>query len=479
MHQNTSIVRTTFQWRRAVYLLSLFVGTLSLALMFPPNSEALSGSVTFKAVTPFASLDSNNAVASGPHAMYVQVNVTNTSGTTMTSLLATFNGFTNTAIANLGTGELSARYIGTLAPNAVVKLYWFVTYTSTIGVSANYSVTLSDGNAGTISSGPLNLKTRSELSAQAGGDVLNNVLGSGMVLGQIVPLTVTYNFGNNNNGDLGFQPVGNPDFRADCFELTSMAVFSTSGFTSGPVVAGASDLYYPSGVNTSGSGNPAKVIYQFRAKCVGASTTVKPFSDMLSGGQEKYTSNFGAVSTIITFPATTNAFTFMKSVDPINPPNGGTVTYTVLITNSSAFNTLLDAITDTLPTSATFGSVVASSNVNPANSSQSPTFGITGTAVWRSMPMQSWQVPANGALQLIYTTTLPNITDFYTNSVNISAGNVEMGPMIARAVVGTPTVVKVDHFNAASNWSDVSGNFMPIIALLGASILSALGARRR
>jgi hypothetical protein len=55
---------------------------------------------------------------------------------------------------------------------------------------------------------------------------------------------------------------------------------------------------------------------------------------MLSGGQEKYTGNFGAVSTIITFPIATNPFTFTKSVRPIVVPPGGSVTYTVRVTNS-------------------------------------------------------------------------------------------------------------------------------------------------
>ena len=466
-------------WRRALLLLVLFLATLTGALIFPPGTDALGGSASFKAVTPFATLDSNNAVASGPHAMYLQVNVTNTSGTTMTNLSATFNGFTSTAVANLGTGELALHYIGTLAPNAVAKLYWFVTYTTTIGASTNYSVTLSDNNPGTLSSGPLNLKTRSELSAQAGGDVLNDLLGSGMVLGQIIPLTVTYDFGNSNSGDLGLQPVGNSDFDANCFELTSMSVYSTSGFTSGPVVAGASDLYYPSGVNTSGSSNPVKAVYKFRAKCTGVSTVVKPFSDMLSGGQEKYTSNFGAVSTIITFPVATNPFTFTKSVTPTYLSQGGSVTYTVRVTNSSVFDSLFDVISDTLPGGASFGNVVANSDVNAANSSAVPAFGTTGTAVWRSLPTQSWQVPANGGLVLIYTATLPNVSDFYTNSVTLLAGNVQMGPVWARAIVGTPTAVRVEQFSATAALFASQDDAMFLIMVMVAGVFVALGLRRR
>src|SRR5919198_527889 len=110
--------------RRLGGLLALFLLTIAVAVLFPMPADALSGAVVFRAVTPFATLDSNNAIASGPHAMYIQVNVTNTSGTTFTNLLATFNGFTSTAVASLNTGESALRYIGTLAPGAVAKLYW-------------------------------------------------------------------------------------------------------------------------------------------------------------------------------------------------------------------------------------------------------------------------------------------------------------------------------------------------------------------
>ena len=472
-------IPTPSRWRRALFLLVVFLATLAGALIFPASTDALGGSASFKGVTPFATLDSNNAVASGPHAMYLQVNVTNTSGTTMTNLSATFNGFVNTAVASLGTGESTSRYLGTLAPNAVAKLYWYVTYTTTIGASTNYSVTLSDANPGTIGSGPLTLTTRSELSANAGGQVVSDLLGSGMVLGQIIPLTVTYDFGNSNNGDLGFQPVGNPDFNANCFELTSMTVFSLTGFTSGPVVVGASDLYYPSGVNTSGTNNPLTTVYKFRAKCTGVSTVVEPFSDMKSGGPEKYTGNFGAVSTIITFPVATNPFTFTKSVTPTYLSQGGSVTYTVRVTNSSVFDSLFDVISDTLPGGASFGNVDANSDVNMANSSAVPAFGTTGTAVWRSLPTQSWQVPANGGLVLIYTATLPNVSDFYTNSVTFLAGNVQMGPVWARTIVGTPTAVRVEQFSATAALQASQDDAMFLIMVMVAGVFVALGVRRR
>ena len=48
--------------------------------------------------------------------------------------------------------------------------------------------------------------------------------------------------------------------------------------------------------------------------------------------------------------AATNPFTISKSASPASLPNGGTATYTVLITNTSSFASSITRINDLLPT---------------------------------------------------------------------------------------------------------------------------------
>ena len=80
---------------------------------------------------------------------------------------------------------------------------------------------------------------------------------------------------------------------------------------------------------------------------------------------------------------------------------------------------------------------------------------------------------------MIYTATLPNVSDFYTNSVTLLAGNVQMGPVWARAIVGTPTAVRVEQFSATAALLASQDDAMFLIMVMVAGVFVALGLRRR
>jgi hypothetical protein len=241
----------------------------------------------------------------------------NTSASTLAGLSASFGGFTSPAFA-LANGELANRYIGTLAPNATASLFWYVDYTCTIGIASNYTVVVADSGPGTVTSSPLALTTRSEISALAGGNVGTVVLGQGAVVGQIVPYTVTYLFGNPSSGaDAMIQPAGNTNFASSCYRLVSDQIVA-SNFTTGPLTGADNQLYFTA--VSGGSSNSATVVYLFQALCTGITTTAAPFADQKSGGPVKYTANYSTSVTVITMPAATNAFTIGKSASPAYLP---------------------------------------------------------------------------------------------------------------------------------------------------------------
>ena len=74
-------------------LLAGFLATAMTGFALTTGDASISG------MTPYAALDSNNACAAGPRAMFVQANVKNTSGATLAGLSASFGGFTSTAFA--------------------------------------------------------------------------------------------------------------------------------------------------------------------------------------------------------------------------------------------------------------------------------------------------------------------------------------------------------------------------------------------
>jgi uncharacterized repeat protein (TIGR01451 family) len=432
----------------SAYRLLLALGIAPLCILLPTAAHAVtSGQVQVTAITPFAAIDSNNACTEGPTAMYVQVNVKNTSSTTLTNLSANINTFTNSKF-KLKTGELPDRFIGNLAPNATASLYWFVSYCESGNADAqatNYSVTLTDG-VGPFTQTGLSLTARSSIKAAAGGDVASLSIGSGVVAGQIVKLTVNYSFGNPASAaDVQIQPAGNVSFNPACYQLKN-AVINTSSFTTGPVTGSSEKLYF-TGVN-GGASNALTVFYFFKALCTNQSTIAKPFAEQKSGGPQKYTGNF---STLLgaTLPQPTNPFIITKAVSSTSPSPlptaGGTATYTITIENTSSFESRIEKIVDVLPTGLSFLSTSSgtgsTSSTILSNSSKQPTTGATGTIEWVAQPSATaandlYVVPAKSSIKLIYSVTVPSGDNSYLNSATAQVGTLSIGPATAIVAVG-------------------------------------------
>ncbi|KAB8140884.1 DUF11 domain-containing protein [Chloroflexia bacterium SDU3-3] len=436
------------RWVMVAFLWSLFIPQSVFALS--------SGDLTFTLVTPYLTQDSNNSCAAGPKAMYIEVLVTNPAGGTgaITNLTANLSAFAGAAGVVLDSGESSSRYIGTLADGASFPLYFYVNYPCQAGsnppaLTSAFTVTVNDGVTAALTSSTLTLTTRSEVSANAGGQVLNSVIGPGAVIGQIIPMTVNYDFGNPGGAQLAMiQPAGNVNFDSGCFRLMSTDITAVTGFTAGLTTA-ADDRLYFTGVSGASS-NTATVVYYFKMLCQGASTIANPYSDLTSGGQLKYTGNFGfcssanAVCPSYTPPA--NPFTITKTVSPTSLPTGGTATYTVVIANPSAYASKIDRITDVLPAGVSFGALSAGSQVTVANSSSTPSAGATGTINFVGVPTTScvggscngsYDIAANGTLTLVYTANVPNTAGSYTNSASSTIGSVSIGPSSATVAVGS------------------------------------------
>src|SRR5512138_1176880 len=155
-----------------------------LASTTPPRAFALSaGDLTFTLVTPFLSQDSNNSCAAGPKASYIEVLVTNPAGGTgtLTNLAASLSAFAGAAGVTLDSGETATRYIGALADGASFPLYFYVNYPCQLGsnppgITSTFTVAVSDGVTAPLTSSTLTLTTRSEVSANAGGNVLSSTI---------------------------------------------------------------------------------------------------------------------------------------------------------------------------------------------------------------------------------------------------------------------------------------------------------------
>jgi uncharacterized repeat protein (TIGR01451 family) len=426
--------------RRGATLALLFLLALSPLLRPAGSAYALSpGAVSITMTTdPLLVVDSNSPCVQGPNAAYIGFRVTNTSGALLSNLQATLSGFTG-AFALTG-GQVATQYIGQLAAGASDTVYWYITYPCVTGLSNILTVTVSDANPGTVS-GTGTVTTDSSISANAGALVQSATVGAGAVVGQIITLDVTYSFGNANAGDVyNIQPSGSPTFNAVPVKATDQ-------------------LYFTAAANQGGSGFLVTMRYYFIYLCANTTTTAIPYAAQTSGANNrKYTGNYGFCGpnslACTAYPPATNPFTISKRVSPTTlPAGGGTVTYTVVVTNGSSFTSSISSLTDALPGGVQFQAMVTgagnTSTTISANSSQQPAAGATGTLVWKGekddspFPYKSFVVPANSTIKLVYTALVPATTGLYQNTVNATVGSVTIGPVSAYVYVGSPLAVNI------------------------------------
>ena len=400
---------------------------------FAGEARAAAPGVSISMISaPQLTLDSNKPCQEGPRAAYVAFRVTNTSGAQLTNLRATISGFAN-GIA-LGGGQAAEQYIGALAAGANRVLYWFVAYPCTFGNASTLVVTVTDNTAGSTQ-GSGTVTTFSMVSAQAGGVLMTGTLGPGAVVGQVIDFDVAYEFGGSDAGDsFNLQVAGNQAFNAGCFQLLRMRAVST-GVSAIPL-NDPDRPYFVSNVKQTGQGHPVTIRYSFKYLCAGVSSTARPYGNQYSGGQLKYSSNYESFVGP-TLPIATEPFDVAKLASPTQLPSGGSVTYTVTITNPSAFTAEVDSLVDSLPSGVAFAALAAGSGVTALNSGSVPTAGATGRIVFRGNPGSSYVLPAGGSLTLAYTATVTSTAGRYVNSVFAQTGSTLLGSGRDTVVVGT------------------------------------------
>ena len=375
-------------------------------------------------------IDSNkscNVNPEGPLATYVAYEFCNTTGVSTAPLEATFSiSGTN---FSLGGGQTATQSLGVLAPGECATLFWYIVYPCTEEVGT-VTVELKDSSNNTILIENSTISTLKGPSANATG-LLGGVGLTSSGVGQVTSYDVTYNFGSTPAGGLiSFQPAGNIDFDAGCFQLIGLEIINSD---IPDVVVGTIDemVFYLNNAIT-GSGNKVVVKYYFKNKCVGVSTMASPYAYGVSGTQLKYTGNFDDPTYFGEFPITENNLSISKTVSTsIVTAAPNTITYTVAITNSGTSAASIDKITDVLPSPLQFNAIDISSDIQATNMSSMPVANATGTLEFiggseaSTYPYTEFLIPGNSTVNLVYNVTVPSgITDGdYTNSATFTTGS--------------------------------------------------------
>ena len=431
----------------AVRALFAVLAALAMLLLAPVTARAggtrLPLPLTVVQVSDTALTLDSNSPTTGPRAQYVAYRITNTSPLAVSNLSATIAGFAGGI--TLQSGQSATQYVGTLAAGASETLFWFVSYPATYNVRQVLTVTVTDG-AGNSAAGAGAVRTVSMISAEAGGLASTSSIGAGAVIGQLIPLTVGFRFKGWKAGDtFNLQPAGNTAFDAGCFQMVSSIIVTADAPLSTVIPPGTADRqFFRATVASSGGGSQwnVSIRYMFRYLCAGATTTPLPYSNMLSGTQLKYSASYGVgggdPGPIPPAPSPSASFAVGKAASPAQLANGGTVTYTVTVRNTSTFDVTIDSIQDVLPAGATYVGLAAGSGVTTANSGSVPAFGASGTIVFRaSSPGVTYAIAAGDSLRLIYTVLLPAAAGQYVNGASSYVGSTLIGSASATVAVGS------------------------------------------
>lgn len=395
-------------WLLALVLLLMGVGaeTAQAQLTITPTTWNVIG------------LDSNK-VTDGPNVFPVGARVCNTSGTLLNNVVANFVWDSSNIYLNLTEGStISAR---TLAAGACVDFYFNVTVTrnnSAYNTARRFHITASADGTGTISTPTPRELFIERLVSQGRNDIISISGPTTVYVGNTYNYTVNAETAPGGYEQLeAFLHLSNIIFQVQAVATTYT---TPAGATNNKIYADACGW---DNVPTSGSyrscigppnysggkaGDVISTTYTVKVLSTGTTTISSVIYDF-SGSSFHYNADFGQNTLSVT--ALPPPLTLAKIVDKSLLLNGGTVNYTLRLTNASAYSMTVNDFVDTLPSSPASPAYVAGSSAFNGAAIGNPT--ISGqTLTWTGI----FVVPAGTTRDLTFQATLPNTVGTYTNS---------------------------------------------------------------
>ncbi|MBL4745841.1 MAG: hypothetical protein JKY08_05690, partial [Flavobacteriaceae bacterium] len=386
-----------------------------------------------------------DASPEGPFANYMTYSIKNIDPILSTGIIEAKMTITDASgfgfsLGTAGIEQQSTQTIGVIAPGEEVTLYWFVGYpcvtgteTKAAGIEVSVHNVIDQFEVGTT--GNELITVESAISAKATGILGAQNVTSVTGVGQLTEMLVNYEFGTTSIGsDISFQPAGNIDFDAKCFQLVGVKVMLTDFPEDIPL--GIEDkLAFTTTVVKNGKGNRINVKYYFINRCTNTSTTSKPFAYGLSGTQEKYTGNFETPdpSTVIQSIEINNTTPILIKKSLLNIGIQGipsTLTYQISLENTSSQGASIEIVEDILPVGFSFNAIENSGDIKADDFSSIPINGATNTITFRGgtdasvFPFKEIYIPANTTKTLIYSVNVaPTVLDGdYVNSARYIIG---------------------------------------------------------
>lgn len=363
-------------------------------------------------------LDSNR-VTSGPNVFPVGARVCNTGGTLLNNLVANFVWDTTNVYINLTEGNsLTSR---TLAAGACVDYYFNVTITrsnAAYGARRRFHITASaDGTATVSTPTPRELYVE-QLVSQARNDIKSISGPTTVYVGNTYNYTVNAETAPGGYAQLeAFLHLSNIIFQVQSVSTTySTPTGATNnkiyadacGWNNVPTSASYLSCIGPTNYTGGKAGDLISTTYTVKVLSTGTTTISSVIYDF-SGSSFHYNADFGA--DVLAVTALPPPLTLSKTANTNLLFGGGTVNYTLRLTNTSSYSMTVNDFVDTLPTSPAAATYVAGSSTFNNVAIGNPT--ISGsTLTWTAL----FVIPAGQTRDLKFQVTLPASVGTYVNS---------------------------------------------------------------
>lgn len=400
-------------------------------------------------------LDSNRAT-DGPNVFPVGARVCNTGGALLNNVVANFVWDTSNAYINLTEGStLSSR---TLSTGACVDYYFNVTITrsnSAYGARRRFHITASADGTGTVSTPTPRELYVEQLVSQSRNDIKSISGPTTVYVGNTYNYTVNAETAPGGYAQLeAFLHLSNIIFQVQSVSTT----YSTpAGATNNKIYADAcgwnniptSGSYMscigPTNYSGGKAGDIISTTYTVKVLSTGTTTISSVIYDF-SGSSFHYNADFGQDVLVVT--ALPPPLTLSKTANTSLLLGGGTVNYTLRLTNTSTYSMTVNDFIDTLPVSPAAAAYVAGSSTFNNVAIGNPV--INGASLtWTGL----FVIPAGQTRDLKFQATLPASVGTYVNSavarleysqIDTTASISDNSPATASVQVVTPPNVSLN-----------------------------------
>lgn len=322
----------------------------------------------------------------------------------------------NIGLAPAETGLYHLGYVGAGAET----VYFYLSTRGASLQSESHTVSVYEGNPSSGATlGAATFSMTQQDTIQSNSNKVTSVITgpTPATLGGIVTIKVTGDTGNTG-GNMAFTAATDPNWPASAYRLNHSVINLPDGST-------LTDAPYIAAYN--GIIGTYVATYTFTAQdTISAPAATNATGYILSGQSMKHTQVGGSAGNPTPppiSPTTGNALVVssFSNIVSLPPVSGGTVTYTVRLTNSGTADVTVGDIVDTLPTSPAALSYVAGSAVFNGVALADPS--ITGSRLtWSG----SFTIPAGGSRDLTFRAQVPGISGTYTNSAIAHIGTVQI-----------------------------------------------------